>query len=219
MAWWTARTEYSRAEVFSDTIVHVSGLTIVTIAAPLLVVMAASVRGDTPAVAGTLIYALALTANLLFSALYNTVGRWRWTGVLRRLDHSAIFIKIAASYTPFALLSPGVGPWFLPGLWLAAGLGIGFKIFAIDRTAWLSIVLCLAMGWSGLLVPGQDFLAHLSPEVMMLILIAGAIYTFGVALYLFDRLPFHYTCWHVCVLAASLIFYSAVTLEVLQSAT
>lgn len=217
MAWTAARTEYSRAEYLSDAVVHASGLLIALVAAPALIVVAIVMRGDVPAVAGTAVYALSLVATLLFSALYNTIGRRRWTGLLRRLDHSAIFTMIAGTYTPFTTLSGGQGTWLLAGLWVAALAGVAIKVFAIDRMQWAAIGLCLGMGWSGALLPGQDFLAGVSPNVFMLIVTGGAIYTIGVVLYLYDRLPFHYTVWHVCVLAASMMFYAAVTLQLLQT--
>lgn len=217
MAWTTARTEYSRAEYLSDAVVHASGLLIALVAAPTLIGVAIVMRGDFTAVAGTSVYALSLVATLLFSALYNTVGQRRWTGLLRRLDHSAIFTMIAGTYTPFTMLSGGQGTWLLTGIWVAALVGVAIKIFAIDRMQWTAIGLCLGMGWSGAVIPGQDFLAATSPTVFMLILTGGAIYTIGVVLYLYDRLPFHYTVWHVCVLTASMLFYAAVTLQLLQS--
>jgi len=73
------------------------------------------------------------------------------------------------------------------------------------------------MGWAGLFA-GGSFLGDLSLPVLALIVIGGLIYTGGVIFYLFERLPFHYTIWHLCVLAASMVFYAAVTLHVVQTA-
>jgi len=73
------------------------------------------------------------------------------------------------------------------------------------------------MGWAGLLA-GGTFFATLSTPVIALIVTGGLLYTAGVAFYLSERLPFHYTIWHVFVLVASLVFYAAVTLQVVQTA-
>ena len=84
------------------------------------------------------------------------------------------------------------------------------------RFRWIGLALYLAMGWAGL-AAGGPFLAGLSAPVLTLIVVGGVIYTAGVALYLFERLPFHYTAWHVMVLAASMVLYSAVLIQLIQS--
>lgn len=213
----TARQGYSRAERLSDAVVHVSGLGVTLIAVPVLITLTASLRDDGAAIAATAIYGASLIAMILFSALYNLIDSRRWTGLLRRLDHSAIYAKIAGTYTPFTLLSGGHAGWLLAGLWGAALAGIGLKALSPERFRWLAITLYLAMGWAGLFA-GGSFLGDLSAPVVALIVTGGLIYTGGVLFYLFDRLPFHYTIWHVCVLAASMAFYAAVTLHVVQTA-
>jgi hemolysin III len=105
----------------------------------------------------------------------------------------------------------------LAGLWAAALTGVGIKLVSPHRFRLVTLALYLAMGWAGLLA-GGTFLGALSLPVLILILIGGVLYTAGVAFYLFERLPFHYTIWHMFVLAASLVFYAAVTLHLVQSA-
>jgi hemolysin III len=210
------RIEYSRAERQSDLVVHLAGLAAVLLAVPVLVSVTITARGDWAALVAVGVYGLSLTAMIVFSALYNTLGQRRWTGALKRLDHSAIYAKIAGTYTPFFLLS-GQHPTLLTGLWAAAVTGIGLKMVAPDRMRGLAVALCLAMGWAGVLA-GGGFLSQVSTPVQWLIWTGGALYTLGVAFYLFDRLPFHYTIWHVLVLAASMSFYAAVTLHVIGTA-
>lgn len=216
MALLETRFDYSRAERISDAVVHVAGFFAVVVAVPVLITVAALVRGDLTAMLAVTVYGLSLIAMILCSALYNMIHRPDWDGVLRRLDHSAIYVKIAGTYTPFTLLS-GHGLWLLGGLWAAAMAGVGIKLVSPARFRVLALALYLVMGWAGLLAGGA-FLATLSPPVFVLILIGGCLYTAGVAFYLFDRLPFHYTIWHVFVLAASMVFYAAVTVHVLQNA-
>lgn len=212
----TTRTSYSRAEYLSDAAIHVVGLVMSVLLAPALILLAVSVRGDAPAVVGTTIYGVTLVAMILCSALYNIIGEGRWAWLLQRLDHSAIYAKIAGSYTPFALLS-GQGGWLVAGLWAAALAGMGLKFLSPSRFRWAALALYLGMGWAGLAL-GGDFLAALHGPVLTLVLSGGILYTLGVGLYLFDRLPFHYTAWHAMVLAGSLALYAAVTLQVVQSA-
>lgn len=216
MALLDTRSDYSRAERLSDAILHVSGLAIVLIAVPVLITAAAFLRGDFSAIFGVTVYGLALIAMILCSALYNMVPHPGWAGMLKRLDHSAIYVKIAGTYTPFTLLS-GHGVWLLAGLWGAALAGVGLKFAAPDRFRRAGLALYLGMGWVGLFA-GGTFFATLSAPVIALIVAGGCLYTAGVAFYLFDRLPFHYTIWHGFVLTASLVFYAAVTLHLVQSA-
>ena len=210
------RHGYTRSERLSDAVIHVSGLVLVLIAVPVLITLAAFLRGDFTALFGISVYGAALAAMILFSALYNMILHPGWAWLLKRLDHSAIYVKIAGTYTPFTLLS-GQGGWLLAGLWGAALTGVGLKILSPDRFRWLTLALYLGMGWAGLLAGGA-FFATLSTPVIVLIATGGALYTLGVLFYLFERLPFHYTIWHVLVLTASVVFYAAVTLHLVQTA-
>lgn len=212
----STRTDCSRAERLTDGIIHAAGLAAVLIAVPVLITAAAVLRGDFTAVFGITVYGLALIAMILCSALNNMVAAPGWQGLLRRLDHSAIYVKIAGTYTPFTLLS-GQGLWLLAGLWGAALAGVGIKLVSPDRFRLPTLALYLAMGWAGLVAGGAVF-ATLSTPVLVLIVTGGILYTAGVVFYLFERLPFHYTIWHVFVLTASFVFYAAVTVQLVQSA-
>ncbi len=138
-------------------------------------------------------------------------------GLLKRLDHSAIYTKIAGTYTPLGLMTGGHGTGLVAGLWLMALIGTLLKMIAPDRLRWAGLSLYILMGWAGVFA-GGDIIAALSTPVLVLELIGGLIYTGGVALYLFDRLPFHYTLWHVCVLAATMVLYAAITVHLVQTA-
>ncbi|WP_240607928.1 PAQR family membrane homeostasis protein TrhA [Pararhodobacter oceanensis] len=206
------RTAYSRAEKISDAVVHITGLTLVLMAVPVLIVLTALYRGDWASVTGVTIYGVALVAMILFSALYN-IGETSGLGsakewLLRRLDHSAIYLKIAGTYTPFTLLS-GHGFALTVGVWAAALAGISLKIVSPERFKIAALALYLGMGWAGVVAGGSLF-AALPMPVLVLMVVGGLLYTLGVVFYLWKRLPFHYTIWHVFVLAASFVFYAAV---------
>jgi hemolysin III len=212
-----ARQGYSRAEWISDAVIHVIGVVAALVAVPVLIALAVILRGDAPAVASTTLYGVALIAMLLFSALYNMSSRPLSRRIFRSLDHTAILCLIAATYTPLALLSGAEATVLLSGLWIAALAGAAIRAFAPERLKLAAVALALLMGWAGLLAGGEVF-AGLSTPVMVLIVTGGLLYTVGVAFFLFDRLPFHYTIWHVCVLAASAVFYAAVTVQLVQTA-
>ena len=213
----TQRQTYTRAERSSDAVVHMSGLAVVLIAVPVLVTLAIVLRGDVAAVVGTTLYGVALTAMILCSALYNMAEHPQWRAFFRHFDQTAIYIKIAATYTPFILMSGGSNLWLLAGLWCAAIFGSGMRMMAPDRLQLLAVAIALGMGWAGLFA-GDAFFAGLSMPVIVLIVTGGVLYTVGVAFFLCERLPFHMTIWHVFVLAASMVFYAAVTVHLVQAA-
>jgi hemolysin III len=199
---------YSRAEYVSDAVVHVAGLALALMAVPALIVAAALLRGDAPTLVGTSVYGVALILMLGCSALYNMIRRPDWGWLLKRLDHAAIYMKIAGTYTPFTLIT-GQGLALTAGLWGAALLGIVLKVADPWRFRWAGLALYLGMGWGGV-VAGGALLAALPVPVVVLMGVGGGLYTLGVVFYLWERLPFHNTIWHVFVLAASAVFFAAV---------
>ena len=204
------RSGYSRAEFVSDVAVHFLGLLAALVAVPMLILHASSLDSEMPVVVATSIYGATLISMILCSALYNMSGTGGWTPVLRRLDHSAIYFKIAGTYTPFTLLSGGHGMVLLAALWLAALAGTGMRVFAPERTRGIAIGLYLAMGWVGSLAGWQLF-AQMPRRVLWLIVAGGLLYTIGFVFYLFKRLPFHNTIWHAFVIVASAAFFAAIS--------
>ncbi|OSP56010.1 hemolysin III family protein [Pseudoruegeria sp. SK021] len=210
-------SQYSRAELRSDAVVHIVGLVAALISAPVLIALSAVWRGDTPAILGVTIYGLTLVAMILCSALYNMVHRQSWQKWLRRLDHSAIYLKIAGTFTPLALLSGAPVALLLSSLWASAFAGCGLRIFAPNRFRWLALTLYLAMGWAGVF-GGWGLISQFSGPVKALILTGGGLYTVGMGFYLWERLPFHNTIWHVFVLVATVTFYAAITIHLADTA-
>lgn len=209
------RPGYSRAENLSDAVVHVTGLGAAIVAVPVLMWLAVHLHGDARALTATGIYGATLIAMILFSALYNMIDRPAWNWLLRRLDHSAIYLKIAGTYTPFVLLAGAPGG-LLAGLWAAAAAGTALKIFSPQRFRWVALALYLGMGWVGVLA-GGSLLAELPGAVVVLMVAGGLLYTLGVAFYLWEALPYHNTIWHVFVLVATALFYAAVVVQVVAT--
>ncbi len=211
------RLTYSRAETRADAVVHVAGLGAAVLAVPLLL-GAALVRaiegGGLQVFAAFLIYGLAFLAMIGASALYNLLSGSHRAALLRRLDHSAIYLKIAGTYTPFTLI-PGQGLWLVAGLWGAALTGVVLKLISPDRFRAVGLALYLGMGWVGVALLPQ-MLATLPGASVALIVAGGLTYTLGVVFYLWSRLPYHYVIWHVFVLVASFAFYAAAWVLVLS---
>lgn len=204
------RPAYSRAERMSDGVVHVVGVVSALVAVPVLVALTAAFRSDW-AVVGASVYGATLIMMLTFSALYNMIDNARWCGVLRRLDHSGIYLKIAGTYTPFVLVSGAQVPGLLAGLWGSAVLGSALKMLAPDRFRWFALALYLGMGWAAVWT-GGSMLAALPQTVLVLMLAGGIVYTVGVVFFLLERRLFHNTIWHVFVLAGSVLFFVAVSI-------
>ena len=205
---------YSRAELLSDAIIHTSGLALAAIGAPLLVILAVLWTGSMTVVTGMTVYGLCLFAMLSASALYNMSPKERWSDRLRRLDQSAIYLKIAGTYTPFVALSGTQAGLFLTALWGIAGVGVSLILFGARRRL-LAVALYLLLGWAGVLWSGP-LIAQLSDGATALLLLGGGLYTAGIGFYLWQRLPFHNTIWHVFVLAATVACYSALVVELAE---
>ncbi len=203
---------YSRAELLSDGAVHAIGLLCALVAVPVLVTLSAVWFGDRTTVVAATIYGISLIVMFACSAVYNLAPLPTWKDFLRRVDQSAIYLKIAGSYTPFAVLTGTHAGFFLTGVWGAAIACVSMILFVPARLKWSSLLLYLGLGWFGAVTGGPLFDA-LTPAGYALILAAGILYTLGVVFFLWEKLPFHNTIWHVFVFTASFVLYAAVLVE------
>lgn len=205
------RDSYSPAENRADAAIHIAGLVLVGLGVPILLGLAVYLvrhGGEARLLWATGVYGLALAAMIGASAVFNLLREARLAWLYQRLDHSAIFLKIAGSYTPLTLI-PGQGLGFATAIWLTACAGVALKLYSPVRFRTLGLVLYLAMGWAGVALLPQLW-GSLPKASLALILAGGAVYTLGVAFYLATRLRYHYAIWHVCVLVASLMIYAAI---------
>ena len=210
----TARA-YDRYERLSDAAVHLAGLTLALGAVPVLITLTAIWHGTATGVAGVAIYGVCLIAMLSASLAYNHVYHPGWQDRLRRLDMSAIYLKIAGTVTPFALLS-GTGSLFLAAMWTAAVVATATVFLRRKRSTALSVGIALAMGWA-VLVGGYDVIATVSWPVLGLMIAGGVLYTVGTPFLLAERIRYHNTIWHAFVVAASVIYFVAVFLHAAES--
>jgi hemolysin III len=205
--------DYDRGETIADGVVHVLGLALALGGAAVLVVKAIETASAVHLTAIG-IYLVGLLALLGFSAAYNLwpVSPLKWW--LRRFDHSAIYLLIAATYTAFLLPLHGVTPAvLLTGVWLAAVAGMAIKLFWPRRFDGTSIALYLVMGWSGLFAVRRIAEAF-SPATLWMIVAGGALYSIGVVFHLWRNLRFQNAIWHGFVLVAAVFHYAAVLTSV-----
>jgi hemolysin III len=201
---------YDRAELIADGVIHALGVGLGLVGAIAIVILTAnSIRAaDTLSV---MIYTIGLLAMLGFSAAYNLwpVSRAKW--ILRRLDHSAIYMMIAGTYTPFiAQMKAGlVSVGLLISIWSVAIVGMILKMLLPGRLDRLAIVLFLLLGWSGV-VFFETIAASLPSASLWLLAAGGVLYTTGVIFYMWRSLRFQNAIWHSFVLAAAGCHYSAV---------
>jgi hemolysin III len=157
------------------------------------------------------IYGVTLVLLYGISTAYHGVRMPRAKQLLRILDHAAIYLLIAGTYTPFALISlRGAWGWSLLAIiWALAACGVVFKVFFIGRFPRTSVVIYLGMGWLALVAVRQLFL-HLPTTGLVLIFVGGLCYTLGVLFFAFDYKRFHHAIWHLFVLAGSICHFFAV---------
>ncbi|NTJ41647.1 hemolysin III family protein [Agrobacterium larrymoorei] len=207
---WRFGRRYDLHEIVADGIVHGVGIVFALVGATALIFYV-TLWGSLSSIAAAWIYALGLILCLSISFTYNIWPHSNVKWFLRRLDHSAIFILIAATYTPF--LQRGIeDPLIaltLAGIWLAAIAGIFIKCFYPGRYDRLAILLYLGMGWSGVMV-AEPLSNHLAPVTLWLIIIGGVIYSMGVIFHVWERLRFQNAIWHGFVVVAAAVHYSAV---------
>jgi hemolysin III len=198
--------DYDRAELIADGVVHAAGVVLGLFGAVAIVAIALRRGGAAP----ILIYAAALLAMLGASAAYNMcpVSPRKW--LLRRFDHSAIYLLIAGTYTPFLAQMKGVLAGVMGvALWASAGLGIALKLLLPGRFDRLSVALYLLLGWSGLLLYGS-FAAAVPRASVWLLGIGGIVYSIGVVFHAWEGLRFQNAIWHGFVLVAAICHYAAV---------
>jgi len=204
------RWNYDRVELIADGIVHAIGILSGVIAATVLIVLTAIYANPRDIVVVS-IYVAGLLSMLGLSATYNLwpVSPTKW--VLRRLDHSAIYVLIAATYTPFIMeLSNSVfAIALLVGVWCVAIFGIALKLGWPGRFDRLSVGLYLALGWSGLMLY-DSVVAGLPRMALWFVLAGGAMYSLGVIFHAWQRLRFQNVIWHCFVLSGAACHYTAV---------
>ena len=201
---------YSRHEELVDGAIHVAGMLFAVNAAAWLLL-----HVGVSAEASVTVYCLGLLAMIFASGIYNMVPETaRSKQLLRRIDHAAIFIMIAATYTPFAVNRVGApyGTTVLIAIWVCASIGVALKVLFPRRFETAALALYLGMGWMVVFVL-KPLAASVAAVDFWLLIGGGAVYSAGVAFYVIERIPFHKAIWHAFVLVAVVLHFSAVAME------
>ena len=213
-----ARQEHSRREEWANAITHGVGAGL-SFAGLLVLVGAAAWHRDPWLIVSVSIYGASLVALYATSTVYHAVRQEAVKRVLEHLDHAAIFLLIAGTYTPFTLVNMRgpVGYWLFGIVWSLAALGILYKIFSRHRFSNASVLLYLAMGW---LIVGAlgKLMATTGTGGLWLLFSGGLAYSAGVIFYVWRRLPFNHAIWHLFVVSGSVLHYCAVLFYVVPKA-
>lgn len=205
----------SPEEEFANTITHGFGLGFSLIGFVFLMI-AAQQQGDFWSILSSGIYGSSLVILYAASTLYHAFKSERLKHIFHIVDHCAIYLLIAGTYTPFTLISlQGVLGWTIFGVvWAIAIIGMVFKVFFIDRFKLLSTFLYMGMGWL-VLIAIEELVVSLSFEGLAWLLAGGVSYSAGVIFFLKDQWRFNHAIWHLFVLGGSACHYIAVILYVL----
>jgi hemolysin III len=201
---------YSRNEVRADAAIHILGILFAINASLWLL---AHITGLSVVVSVS-IYCGGMLLMLLASAAYQFSRQGPAKEFLRRIDHAAIFLMIAATYTPFAAnrLGHGTGVALLAAIWLCATAGVILKLTFPRCFERLNVVFYLAMGWMVLAV-AKPLSAALASADLWLLVAGGLVYSAGVGFFLAARLPFHKPVWYGFVLVAVALQFAAIAGE------
>ena len=197
-------------EEIANAISHGLGFLLAIASLPILVVMAAR-HGTALNIVAVSVFSVTMMLLYLSSTLYHALPEGKVKDILARVDHAAIYLFIAGSYTPFALgVLHGATGWTLFGaVWAMAAAGIAVKLMDMLKHPLWSTGLYVAMGWSALLAAGP--LIHAMPATGLLWLLAGGVaYTLGAIVFVFDsRAKYMHFAWHLFVLAGTTCHFFA----------
>lgn len=205
---------YSVRETLADAGVHVVGVTAAMLAGAFLLIHVAQTEGPAQ-IAATSVYAAFMFLSLVASAAYHLLPWERSRPVFHRIDHAAIYLKIAGTYTPLVVL---IGSAFsyvvLAGVWAVALFGAVAKLSFWATDARGSLALYLALGWASVLLIWPMWQTLPGP-VLLLIVAGGGLYTLGTVFYAHDGLRYQNAIWHGFVLVASACFFAAVAMGIM----
>lgn len=209
--------KYGRSERIADAVMHGLGLAFALTGTVILIVFA-SLWAGAAEVTSVGIYGAALVLSFAASALYHFTPKERWRSTLRRVDHAAIFFKIAGTYTPLVvLIGSAFGYVILAIVWGLALAGAVGKLFFWQRPGYGSLALYLILGWLSVFLIWSLF-PLLPMSASVLIAVGGLLYSTGVIFFNWEKLRFSLAIWHGFVLAASVCFFTAISMGVLQTA-
>lgn len=205
---------FSKDEEIANAVSHMVGATLALISAVVLIMH--GIKTKSPIVITSFaIFGAGLVIMYTVSSIYHALHNNKAKQVFQILDHSAIYILIAASYTPFLLLvvksKAGYIIFFIQ--WLICIFGIAFKSLCVEKYVLFSTLLYIVMGWMIMFVWG-DLIANISQQSLILLFIGGILYTLGTIFYMWNWFKYHHFIWHIFVLLGSVAHFFVVYLLV-----
>ena len=203
------KTDISLGDILANSISHGIGLFFAIIGAVYLI--HASLRGDRLVVASCSVFAGTLLLVYFFSTLYHSLVVTRARHVFQILDHSAIYLLIAGTYTPFTLIAlhGRVGWWLFGFVWTLAAAGVVFKSLLIERFEVASAVVYLLQGWV-IVFAVRPLYEAIGAHGLAWLVAGGVFYTLGIVFFALDTRRYFHAVWHLFVLAGSVAHYFAV---------
>lgn len=211
------QNRYSAREETANSITHGLGIPLSVVALGYLTVYA-NIHGNALHIVSVSIYGLSLIFLYTASTLYHFVQDPDKKNMLQTLDHVAIYLLIAGTYTPFTLVNlQGPWGWSIFGvIWCLALVGTVIQFDKTGRWRTISLALYVTMGWT-VLVALKPLIANVATAGIILLLLGGLAYTFGILFYRWKKLKFHHAVWHLFVLAGSIFHFLAVLFYVLPN--
>lgn len=205
-----ANVPETAAERIANTVTHGIGA-VLSVVGLYAMVGLASTAPVPDAVTGVTVFGSILVLAYVVSTFYHAVTHEGMRRILKFADHSTIFLLIAGTYTPLALVAQPGGPdWpMLATVWSLALVGIVLRSVFGSRFVWLRLSLYLIMGWMAL-IWAHPIIAALGWEGSGLLLAGGIAYTAGIIFYLWEKLPFNHAIWHLFVIGGSVAHVCAI---------
>lgn len=208
---------YTLGEEIAHSITHGVGA-LLSIAGLAVLVTLSAMYGDAWHIVSSSIYGFTLILLYSASTLYHAVTNPDLKEVLQKVDHAVIFLLIAGTYTPFTLVSlRGPWGWSLFGLvWGIALAGLVMELAVNNRRKWISISLYLGLGWV-IVIAAKPLMSSVATGGLVLLLLGGLCYTFGVIFYAWKKLAYHHAIWHVFVMGGSALHFFAILFYVIPN--
>lgn len=198
---------FTKGEEITNAILHGIGSGL-AIAALVILIVFASIKGEARYIVSYSIYGSTLVLLYLASTLYHSLPKGKGKDVFEIFDHSAIYLLIAGSYTPLALVAiKGALGWSIFGVvWGLSVIGIIFKVFWVKKFVVLSTVLYIIMGWLIIIAikPLMEFMSTIS---LVFLIAGGVLYTVGTIFYVWRKMKYHHAIWHLFVLGGSICHF------------
>jgi hemolysin III len=217
-SWARGITRHIRADELANTLTHGLGL-VSSIVGFVILLFLAITRGGRWQILGCAIFGATLVCLYAASTFYHGTSSPRAKRALMIFDHSAIYLLIAGTYTPFLLVNlHGSWGWSLFAvIWTMAVAGVLFKLWFADRFPIISVSAYVAMGWLGVIAGHQVYL-HVPLTGVVWIVLGGLAYSVGVIFYACKKIPYHHVIWHLLVMTGSACHYVAILYSIFPHA-